>query len=221
MQNFPERHIGILANNKNKLIHFRNGLLFLVKSLISITIWHSKAQNNFIEKKECSICISCCILIMKISGFLSQKKKKKSATRHIIQYIQIGFQFISGIVICPLIILFLLLLRLIKISQNSICQSVSEVSEFWRYAVDKLFLLGSEKTGEVLVALLIKLRKKGHMLAKVKIEQIYPHLPSVCSKSTAGRFHTFRPSLFFFRFCFPSSCYSECRYSRTLSSLWT
>jgi len=57
------------------------------------------------------------------------------------------------------------------------------------------------------------------MLAKVTIEQIYLHLPSVWNKSTAGRFHPFRPSLFFFRSCFLSGCYCECRYSRTLSSL--
>lgn len=90
-----------------------------------------------------------------------QNKTGKRGMRHIIQYIQIGFQFLSRIVICPLI----RFLRLFKIFQNSICQSVSEVCFLnfgdvrqtnWFYCSS----LGSDKTGEVLVALLIKLKKK-------------------------------------------------------------
>ena len=49
VQNFPERHICILANNKNKL-NFRKGFLFLLRRLISVTIWLSKAQSIFLEK---------------------------------------------------------------------------------------------------------------------------------------------------------------------------
>lgn len=73
VQNFPERHICILANNKNQF-NFRNGFLFLLRRLISITIWLSKAQSIFLEKKKITVS-SCCILVI-ISGCLSHTHKK-------------------------------------------------------------------------------------------------------------------------------------------------